>query len=171
VCGAEYELRAGAAYFAARDAGTVEAVEQSPAVDVLRLAALLGLTEAGARVGLCGRYGAAGEALELATEAACVLINAPSANGTSLDQLVVALNRSLPLERGTLAALAVDAANVALLDDATRVVRRGGRVVAPVSADVPAGCRELARDATEWVAEVETAGPDGMVRLRRGEGR
>ena len=166
VCGAEYELSNGVAYFAATPVIDEEANATAP--DVGRLAALLGLTEPGARVGLCGAYGAGGEELELATGASCVLINASAPDGALLDQILVDVNCSLPIEGGALSGLAVDAANLALLADASRAVRRGGRVVAPVSASLPDGCRELARDATEWVAEVTTAAPEAVVRLRRG---
>lgn len=173
VCGAEYELREGIAYFGQPPVGEREA--NAPAPDVLRLAALLGLTQPGARVGLCGAYGAAGEGLELATESSCVLVNASAPEGALLDQIEVDAQQALPIERGALAGLAVDTPNLALLSDAGRVVRRGGRIVAPISASVPAGCRELARDSTEWVAEVESVEPAAMagemVSLRRGQTR
>jgi protein-L-isoaspartate O-methyltransferase len=59
-----------------------------------------------------------------------------------------------PCSDATFDAVALDASHSALLADVARVVRPGGRILAPVQAPVPAGCEELARDATEWVAQV-----------------
>ncbi len=158
VCGAEYALRDGVAFLTS-DAGAELSVAQDAAVDPMRIAALLGLGDPGARVMLCGTLGAAAETIETVTGALCVVINAPSAGDTCEwgDQLVIGTSRTIPLANASLHGVAVDSAHVALLADAARVVRQGGRVVAPARAPVPAGCRELARDAREWVAEVEVS--------------
>jgi hypothetical protein len=52
------------------------------------------------------------------------------------------------------------------LADAVRVLRAGGRLVAPASAPLPAGTRELARDDREWVAVAEGT-PATIIPLRR----
>ncbi len=158
VCGAEYALRDGVV-FLTRDGGADLPVAHHARVDPMRIAALLGVGDLGARVMLCGTLGAAAETIETVTGALCLVINAPSDGDTCEwgDQLVIGISRTIPLPNASLHGVAVDSAHVALLADAPRVVRQGGRVVAPTHAPVPAGCRELARDALEWVAEVEVS--------------
>ncbi|MEQ1691473.1 MAG: hypothetical protein ABMA00_09325 [Gemmatimonas sp.] len=154
VCGAEYALRDGVVYLGAR--GAEPSGESAGAVDPLRLAALLGLSEPGARVALCGTVAAAAESVEPATGAVCVVINAKAAEGVPdrRDHILIGDATAIPLAGASLHGVAVDTAHIALLSDAARVVRQGGRVVAPAHAPVPEGCRELARDEREWVAEV-----------------
>jgi hypothetical protein len=50
-----------------------------------------------------------------------------------------------------------------------RVVRPGGRIVAPVHAPLPANVKELARDDRQWVAEV-TEVLSAPIRIQRREG-
>jgi hypothetical protein len=133
----------------------------------LRLAALLGVAESQLPVGLVGRYTAASGALASLVSAPQLLINSgPVIPGPGVSCIVVA--DRLPLGVESLAAIAVDAAHatVTFLESATRALRLGGRLVAPADAPVPAGMRELARDATEWVAETTTRA-SGLVELRR----
>lgn len=153
VCGAEYSLRDGVVILG--DAIAASALD----VDAMRTAALLGLIEPGVRVVLCGAYASAAAALAEDAGAACVTMNATVAQqqGTAADHLVIGGASRIPLADGSIGALAVDDAHLALLPDAARVVRRGGRVLAPSHAPVPEGCVELARDAMEWVAEVAVA--------------
>lgn len=154
VCGAEYTLRDGVAHLGTRNAAQSD--ESAGTVDPLRLAALLGLSEPDARVALCGTLGAAATAIEAATGARCVVINAIAVEEVPdrRDHLIIGDATAIPLAGASLHGVAVDSAHIALLSDAARVVRHGGRVVAPVHAPVPEGCRELARDEREWVAEV-----------------
>jgi hypothetical protein len=123
----------------------------------MRLAAQLGLTAGGMRVALCGDYASDADALEELTDARCVAVNGLDARQglTRADVLLVDASRRLPVASGALHGLVVDDAHVALLHDATRVVRAGGRIVAPAHVAVPPGCVELARDAREWVATVQ----------------
>jgi hypothetical protein len=96
-----------------------------------------------------------------------LLINSgPAIPGPGVSRIVVA--ERLPLGVETLAAIAVDAAHATslFLESAARALRLGGHLVAPADAPVPAGMRELARDATEWVAETTTRA-SGLVELRR----
>ncbi|HEU5173986.1 MAG TPA: hypothetical protein VFT96_04455, partial [Gemmatimonadaceae bacterium] len=75
---------------------------------------------------------------------------------------------SLPLATGSLRAVALDVVDGpdagAQMTEATRVLRSGGRMLAPSRVPVPHGVRELARDADWWVGERE-AGPSGVVAL------
>ena len=171
VCGAEYMLRDGVAQFGGGFASAASSPPSDTPADPLRLAALLGLSDVTTRGALCGALASACDAIEAMTGARCVAIN-PIAGSTSSsasspsDAIVLDLHALIPLPNASLQGLAVDAAHQALLADATRVVRRGGRVVGPVSVAIPEGCRELVRDDAEWVAEVETTSSE-PVRISR----
>lgn len=169
VCGAEFHIVNGVAHFAGSTPAAPPAWPSEPySRDMaLRLAALLGVAESQLPVALVGRYTAASGALASLVSAPQLLINgSPVIPGPGVSCLVVA--DRLPLGVESLAAIAVDAthATATFLDSATRALRLGGRLVAPANAPVPAGLRELARDATEWVAET-TARASGLVELRR----
>ncbi len=173
MCGAEYALRDGCAVFPARDGQpdcqvSLEVVISTAAGDplpsaadrsdeALRLAALLGLADATARAMLCGDTTLVSHDIEALTGVRCLAVNAPATltENRPIDRLTMALSDRIPLGDSSLHGLAVDLAHVGLLSDATRVVRRGGRIVAPASASLPLGCRELARDARQWVVEVD----------------
>ncbi len=169
VCGAEFRIVNGIAHFADSTPVAPPALPSEPYTPAmaLRLAALLGVAESQLPVGLVGRYTAASGALASLVSAPQLLINSgPVIPGAGISCIVVA--DRLPLGVESLAAIAVDAAHATatFLDSATRTLRLGGRLVAPADAPVPAGMRELARDATEWVAETTTRA-SGLVELRR----
>ena len=168
VCGAEFRIDDGVAHFAGLTP-LAPALPSEPYTSdmVLRLAALLGVAESQTPVGLVGRYTAASGVLASFVSAPQLLINGgPVIPGPGVSRIVVA--DRLPLGVETLAAIAVDAAHATstFLESAARALRLGGRLVAPADAPVPAGMRELARDATEWVAETTTRA-SGLVELRR----
>jgi uncharacterized protein YbaR (Trm112 family) len=162
VCGAEYVLRDGVVYLGEPVPGDIEVMDAS------RTAALLGLADPGMRVALCGAYAAVAAEIASTTGAACLTVNASTAVQAhdESDHLVIGAVVRVPLADAALAALAVDVAHKSLLADVTRVVRLGGRVLAPASLPIPGGCTELARDAREWVAEV-TAVVSQPLALRR----
>lgn len=165
VCGAEYRIIDGVARFA--DALPAVPAEPYTSDMVLRLAALLGVADSQLPVGLVGRYTAASGVLASFVSAPQLLINGgPVIPGPVVSRIVVA--DRLPLGVETLAAIAVDAAHATspFLESAARALRVGGRLVAPAEARIPAGMRELARDATEWVAETTTRA-SGLIELRR----
>ncbi|WP_396201293.1 hypothetical protein [Gemmatimonas sp.] len=169
VCGAEFRIVNGIAHFEDSTPVASPALPSEPYTRdmALRLAALLGVAESQLPVGLVGRYTAASGALASLVSAPQLLINSgPVIPGPGVSCIVVA--DRLPLGVESLAAIAVDAAHatVTFLESATRALRLGGRLVAPADAPVPAGMRELARDATEWVAETTTRA-SGLVELRR----
>jgi uncharacterized protein YbaR (Trm112 family) len=176
VCSSQFALRAGVAMFGSNATAAVRSEygrgdgDSSP--DAMRLAAQLGLTASGMRVALCGGYASAADALEALTDARCVALNALDAREGSrvADMMSMDATQRLPIARGALHGLVVDESHVALLHDATRVVRAGGRIVAPAHAAVPPGCVELARDEREWVAAVQ-ATSTAPVALQSGRAR
>ncbi len=165
VCGAEYRVADGVAHFSE---APMPANDTVPTDDqLLRLAALLGVAESRQPVALVGRYAAGSEPLASYVAAPQLLVNAAGGRRAVGASRIVVADR-LPLGVDTLAAVAVDAVNAStsMLDSAARALRLGGRLVAPAHAPIPAGMRELARDATEWVAETTTRA-SGLVELRR----
>lgn len=135
----------------------------------LRARALLALGEPGGIVLLGGAHARHAEALEDEVQVMTLQLNAPAALRRvgrypsalrAVDGIPVASGslRGVWLDRGT--------ATPGMLAAAARALRTGGRLVAPADAPLPAGVRELARDAHEWVAEGE-GGVSPPVALRR----
>lgn len=168
VCLAEYQLNDGVVDLTTSRARQVprHPTTVTPPTDAARMAALLGLAEPGLRVALCGAPALLAEMLTTMTEAHCLAINTPRSPTAIVSSLCMDVGRVLPLASASLHGLAVDVDHADLLTDAARVVRVGGRVVAPVNAAVPPGLRELVRDAVEWVAQVE-AQAGAPIRLAR----
>ena len=177
VCGAAYSLREGVVWLVDQGVRTSDAdVVRRPdgsAADVDRrdvegTAALLDLAEPGMRAVLCGAYGTVAAALVDMTGARCIAIGgvAERSMPDEIDQVRMLSRARLPFADACIDALAVDATHAELLADAARVVRVGARVLAPSHLPVPHGLKELARDATEWVAVV-LPGPTAPVGLRR----
>lgn len=158
VCGAEFEIRDGVAYLTEETAmATTDTID---VIDPMRIAALLSLTDASARALLCGAAASVSHEIESLTGARVASVNAPALSMLEhelVDVIRLTPGAMIPLATASLQGLAVDEPHASLLADAARVVQRGGRVLGPLSAAVPLGCRELARDRREWVAEVEIA--------------
>jgi len=138
-----------------------------PPDEVLRAAALLGLDEGGGVVLLAGCAALLADAIESERQVATLLLN-PLGMTPGPGYSVLLANDAVPVAAGTLRGVLLDESNAsaATLLGAARALRARGRLVAPASADVPPGVRELARDARQWVAE---AAPPGSppVPLRR----
>jgi len=133
--------------------------------DATRLAAQLGLAEAGGIVLLTGRYASSVAALLELVDVTCILVDETVA-GTDAAVTFRILER-IPLAGNALRAAAVDdsRANAAFLGEVVRCVRPGGRLVAPAGSAQPEVVRVLARDSREWVGEVESTEP--LTPLRR----
>ncbi|MHB0961906.1 MAG: hypothetical protein ACYC5V_01730 [Gemmatimonadaceae bacterium] len=161
-CGAEFEVRDGEVWFGAR-------VENAPmpvnADETMRAAALLRLEERGLYL-LEGGWGSLAAALQQVLDVDIILADPPTvvseraaadASGDGLDALGKCTLRGVgdrwPVAGAALHGIAMERVTNARLADALRVLRAGGRLVAPANAPVPAGARELARDERHWVAE------------------
>ena len=154
ICHARYPIHRGAvdfsggAYFVRRDGSNTP-------VDLTRLAAQLSLTEPGGIILLAGVYAAVADQLVELTGVTGVLVDAlpsPSPGAVNLE-----LADRIPLAGRALKGAAVDEvrATEAFLREIARCVRPLGRIVAPARSTPPIGCRLIARDADEWVGEVE----------------
>ncbi len=188
VCSAAYPVVGGEADFVTAndgDGGAVASPHDSQAgiavVDAtvtwiddedapFRLAALLGLEDVRQPVLLAGSWGAHGATLAGIAPALYLVVNPTAAGPSGRGELsVIRANGTLPLAAGKLhgAALDGDAVRRGLLDGAARAVRTGGRLVAPVSAPVPANYTELGRDEEIWVAEHRATATGAPVSLSR----
>ncbi len=169
VCRARYEITNGVADL--RPAPAPAAPRAGPAADpgqALRLAALLGLADAGGYAVLVGDWTAHAAALRDLVEPHLLVVNPVHGVPVGAGISAIRADPPLPLAAASARALAVDAgADAAFLTRAADVLRPGGRLVAPAALALPAGVTELARDAALWVAEREAAA-SGLVALGRG---
>jgi len=159
-CGAEFAVRDGEVWFgpgagrASLHVGEGDALPVSED-DVLRAAALLHLEERGLYL-LDGGWGSLASALQQMIDVDLLLADPPRAAALGEGQgqgTLRGIGDRWPLAAASLRGIAVDQATSVRLADAVRVLRAGGRLVAPAGAPLPAGVRELARDARHWVAE------------------
>jgi hypothetical protein len=154
VCEAIYPIAGGAVLFAPPSTPRQTADPD----DVLRTAALLDLADPGGVVVLVGPWSAYARPLVDVVDAHLLVIDPTGATeGVS----AIHAGGAIPLAAGSIRAAATDAP-VGLVP----ALRPGGRLLAPVTASVPAGVRELARDDRHWVGEA-TAGSSGPVSLGR----
>ncbi len=187
-CGDAFVVRDAVAWFHAppRDATAMAAAHAAPSASDAwaeeqgadRLAALLGVAEGPWPVVLVGARAAQGAALAARVSPPQWWINPrPAALGNAPHPHwlagVLHTGARWPLAPRQAAAVALDAAHAAPvpLAQAVRLLRPGGRLVAPAWAPLPEGVRELARDAVEWVAEAAGVHPahdaSPLVTLRR----
>ena len=175
ICRAEYPVREGVVWFA--DPGRVgdAAAGRSLPPDAelaMRLAAFLDLSDAQGVALLAGSWGPSTQLLRDVVPTHLVLLNpqpqVAAGNGIS----VLEIAAGIPLADATCRGVALDDAHAdaAHLDEAVRVLRPRGRLVAPVSTPTPAGVTELARDQQLWVAERNAAPPKLVSLQSRGPG-
>lgn len=173
-CSARYPIRDGVVDFQTRD-GTTPLPDSTPLAEpggdtelAMRVAALLDLTGPGGFIVLAGDWAHAAPALRALVEGVEVLalnttVALVSGNGISLART----DGSIPIRPGAARGIALDNRHATQVDGAARALRQFGRLVAPVTASLPADLEELARDGRDWVAtkRVETS---DAVPLRRG---
>lgn len=169
VCRAEYAIVDAVAQF-----GPSVDISPLPVLDdeqAFRIAAQLHLIEAPAPVLLTGHWSSAVAALLRITPTVKLLVGntrVPVARDDRVSVLTLPAAK-FPLATGTVRGVALDAAHAteALLSDAPRIVRAGGRLVAPAAVLLDASCwKALVRDAEVQVAErLPTA--SAIVQLKR----
>ena len=163
-CHARYPIHQGAVDFTA-GGGFVRRDGPGAPPDATRLAAQLSLEEPGGIVLLVGRHAAGADLLVEFCDVTCLLLDAPLTASAGAVNLEVA--DRLPLGDRVLKGAAVDGSRASgpFLAEIARCVRPLGRLVGPAQVASPPGCRVIARDDEEWVAEVEEFTP--RVPLRR----
>jgi hypothetical protein len=176
VCRAEYPIHGGVADF--RPSSLVEAAsraedrhaplqEGDPADPFIgmRLAALLNLADPSGFALLLGEWGRVADSMEALPDLPpLVLLDPPGEVEMRPGRSGLRSGVSIPIAGGAARAVAVDAGSTHLMAEAVRVTRAGGRIVGPITARLPDGVRELARDEAVWVAQRESA-QSGLVQL------
>jgi len=153
-CLAEYSIREGVVYFKESPVRTPSAIPNEPAA--MRLAAALDLTEPRMTAVLHGTWGAHAQLVRGVSPAQLILLNAP-AGMTSGDGVSVIVSDTIPLAQQSIDAIAVDESFAVDESSASPLpaLKRGGRLLAPLSVKMPRGFTELARDDEVWVARVD----------------
>ena len=181
VCGARYPVEDGVADF--RELGSASAAsperapgppsltdqpyDAGPAELALRAAALLDLTSPGGLVVLAGSWSVAAPELAGGETAQRVqlLTFDPGAELRGGEGISIALTgRRLPLRPVTARGIALDESHSdpGYVASAAEALRPGARLLAPLSAPIPPGLAELARDERFWLA---SKGRGEVVRL------
>ena len=158
-CYRRYAIRDRAAWFTAAAPDDAPNLPTAGIVDdddeVTRAAALLGLAEPGGIVVVSGSWTPFAAAIAAHGAAHAVMLNvaAPDAGAQEISTLVV--DDALPFGTGAVRAIALGEPlpSPALLASAVRVLRSGGRLVAPADAAIPDGVTMLVRDERVWVGE------------------
>jgi hypothetical protein len=170
VCHAEYAVRRGIVDF--RQAGDSLPTASAAAAPVprnreelaTRVGAFLNATEPGATVVVGGAWGNAAQELSVMTEARVLVLNPAREVDESETVGLLRVSREIPLAPGSALGVAVDASFPAeIVASAMKVVRPGGRILAPTSMAPPGEAAILARDERFWVAEK----PAEMIPLQR----
>jgi uncharacterized protein YbaR (Trm112 family) len=158
VCGADYKIRNRVAHFiedVGLKAALVEQAGRSTAESSETIAAFLDLSSPGKIALLAGEFAADSDTVARLTDSRIIALNSPRANGAS--DVVAAINAAspLPLAARSLDGLALDDSHSTpeMLDQAARLLRPRGRLLAKAGVELPPSFHELARDQNHIVAE------------------
>lgn len=151
VCGAEYAIRDGAAWFGERDEAHALAGAIASEDEVTRLAALLAFDERGGLYLLEGPLAVMGEALADVAPARFILLAPPEHCPGHV--VIRGAGDLVPLAEGVLRGAAISRPSAGLAAAAVRALAVRGRLVAPAATPVPDGLEILARDDRQWVGE------------------
>ena len=172
VCHAQYPIRRGVVDFRRAPSSDVAPASSAPrgdATDAMRLAAFLELSDARGFAVLLDEWGAHASALRELVETPLVVVDPPAGVEGEPGISVLLSDGPLPLAAGAARATAIGNTGAARATDAVRITRAGGRLLAAAAMPLPAGVRELARDATLWVGEKEPErSPLVTLHVRRG---
>lgn len=162
ICSRQFAIEDGVARFgdlakleALRGGGatTVNPTASDPEA-VMRLAAFLGAAERSTFV-VAGEWAEHAHSLTQLFPMRIFALNALSAIGDSEYVGVIASSEGIPLSALSVHGVALDSVNATAenLRSALRVLRPSGRLIAPVSVEVPHGVSVLAQDDEVWVGE------------------
>jgi hypothetical protein len=171
VCGAEYAVRDGVVDLRGPSAQlTTDAPDDGLAPEaLLRIAALLDLSEPGGIVILGGRWGALAADLAKTYDVQCLALNPPPRVVADGDVSVVLVSERAGLAAAFARGAAVDAAlaaGPARFAGVVDALRPQGRLIAPAATTLPVGVELVARDDAELLARRLTS-DGGLVPLRR----
>lgn len=170
ICTRQFPIEHGIARFGdVVDKGSVntETVPSATTADndaVMRLAAFLGAAERSTFV-VAGDWALSAHALSQLFPMRIFALNPPQEIGDSEYVGIIESSEGIPLSAHSVNGVALDVktATPANVQSAIRVLRPGGRLLAPSSVEVPPGVTVLAQDNDLWVAE-KTA---DLIALRR----
>jgi uncharacterized protein YbaR (Trm112 family) len=170
VCRAEYPVHRGVVDFRrAPESPRPKGTPRRDATQAMRLAAFLALADATGFAVLLDAWGAQAPALRELVETPLIVVDPPGDLAGEPGVSVLLTDGAIPLAHGSARGVAVHGESSARLAEAVRIVRTGGRLVAPASVVVPAGVRQLARDESVWVGEKEAERlPLVTLHVRRG---
>lgn len=158
VCGADYRIRNGVAFFAegvAEEAELVEYADRLPAESSEAVAAFLDLTSPGKVALLSGSFAADAETVARITDSRIIALNSREPNGASEVVAAISAQPLLPLAPRSLDGAALDDRHTTpeMLNEAARLMRPRGRLLAKAGTELPPSFHELARDQNYVVAE------------------
>jgi uncharacterized protein YbaR (Trm112 family) len=154
-CLAEYPIRDGVVYFTKARTEIPSMVPDES--EAMRLAAALDLTDPRMTALLQGSWAGHAQLVRGVSPAQLILLNPPPGT-TSGDGVSVIVSDRVPLAQQSIDAIAVDELFGRLDEPGAATLpalKRGGRLLAPVSMPIPRGFNELARDDEVWVARVD----------------
>ena len=163
VCSTEYEIRDGVLEISA---DVPHDHDERAQADPWRIAALLDIQQPSANVVREGVHTQTVDALLAIVPGRIVALN-PLGDLAPQERLaVIRSHPTIPLRSASVESVALTAATDPALAEAVRVLRTGGRLLAPAGTPVPAGLREIARDEQEWVAVSELSHADVQLTRR-----
>ena len=155
ICSSSYPISDGIADFGS-EAPTPQDTDSDAATEemTLRVAGMLGLTRAGAAVVLSRMPAEIGAAVAGLTAVKVVSVN-PTSQGAEAENIAAVRSHDrLPLASGSIDAMMLaEPVTTAEIVEALRVLKTGGRLVAPAGTALAGNLRELARDDFYVVAE------------------
>lgn len=173
VCHAERTVVGGVIWWRGAPVSTSPLMDAGPGEEaVMRMGALLAFAESAAPYVLCGEAARTAIGLTALGAAAVVLLDPPDDRAAAFATIIRGAP-IIPFVALSVRGIAVDASwsTDARLASCAGALAPGGRLVAPAAIVVPAGIRELARDAAEWVGEREaTSAPVPLGRGRPAAG-
>lgn len=157
VCSASYWIRNGIADLREIAGDTGEFSDAPSSSDdeqlAMRAAALLGLTKPNSLVVLAGRAARLSHQVSELADARVMSMNPETGIGETERVSVILAAKRFPFAPNSVDGIMLDEATAAFAPDASRILRQGGRLIAPKGTILPAGFREMASDEKEIVAE------------------
>ena len=151
VCGAEFAIREGEAWFGDEEIPPAAVVNIDLSDEALRLSALLALEEPGELHVLAGSWSALANELGRFVPTVLLLLSPPP--GLTRFSTLRAAGDFVPLAAGCAKGVAIDRPSTVLATAAAQILATRGRLIAPASTAVPASIRLLALDDRHWVGE------------------
>jgi uncharacterized protein YbaR (Trm112 family) len=168
VCHAEYPVARGVVDFRRAPHRPLPSAAPPDEAEATRLAAFLDLSDRSGFAVLLGSWSVHAPLLRALVETPLVVIDPPEGTEGEPGISVIRSDGELPLAEGVARGVAIDADAPARVASAVRATRAGGRLLLAAGVALPAGVRELARDATVVVAEREAAvSPPVTLHVRR----